>query len=59
VRGLLSLYLICGVGALANVGVAAYVFWAERQWWVAGIAGVIVGSVWNYAISSTFTWEKK
>ena len=58
VRGPLSFYLICGVGALANVGVAAYVFRTEQQWWISGIAGVIIGSVSNYAISSTFTWKK-
>src|SRR4051812_40774593 len=46
------------VGTLANVGVVAYVFRAEQQWWVSGIAGVIVGSISNYAISSTFTWKK-
>ena len=57
IRGLLSFYLICGIGAFANVGIAAYVFRAEQAWWVAGIAGVIVGSVWNYAVSSVFTWK--
>ena len=56
IRGLLSFYLICGVGAVANVGIAAYAFRAEQAWWIAGLAGVIVGSVWNYAVSSVFTW---
>ena len=59
IRGLLSFYLICGIGAFANVGIAAYVFRAEQAWWVAGIAGVIVGSVWNYAVSSVFTWKSR
>lgn len=59
IRGLLSFYLICGVGAFANVGIAAFVFRAEQAWWVAGIAGVIVGSVWNYAVSSIFTWKSR
>ncbi len=58
IRGLLSFYLICGIGAVANVGVAAYAFRADQAWWVAGIAGAIVGSVWNYAVSSVFTWKK-
>jgi dolichol-phosphate mannosyltransferase len=58
VRGLLSFYLICSIGAVANVGIATYVFRADQTWWVAGIAGVIVGSVWNYAVSSVFTWKK-
>ena len=56
-RGLLSFYLICSLGAVANIGIASYLF-AERQvWWVAGISGVIIGSVWNYAVSSIFTWK--
>jgi dolichol-phosphate mannosyltransferase len=59
IRGLLSFYLICGIGAIANVGIAAYVFRADEAWWIAGIAGVIIGSVWNYAVSSVFTWKKR
>jgi dolichol-phosphate mannosyltransferase len=59
VRGLLSFYLICSIGAVANVGIATYVFRADQTWWVAGVAGVIVGSVWNYAVSSVFTWKKR
>ena len=57
VRGLLSFYLICGLGGVANVGIASYLFRADQTWWVAGIAGVIIGSVWNYAVSSIFTWN--
>jgi dolichol-phosphate mannosyltransferase len=40
IRGLLSFYLICSIGAVANVGFAAYVFRADQAWWIAGIAGV-------------------
>jgi dolichol-phosphate mannosyltransferase len=59
VRGLLSFYLICGIGAVANVGIAAYAFRAAQAWWIAGLAGVVVGSVWNYAVSSVFTWTAR
>lgn len=58
-RGLFSFYLICAVGAVGNVGIAAYVFAADNVWWLAGIAGAIVGSVWNYAVSSVFTWRRR
>ena len=57
VYGLLSFYAVCSVGAVANVGIAAYVFQADRSWWLAGITGALVGAVWNYAISSIFTWR--
>jgi dolichol-phosphate mannosyltransferase len=58
-RGLLSFYVVCSVGAFGNVGIAAYVFHADQSWWLAGIAGAIVGSVWNYATSAVFTWRDK
>ena len=55
--GLLSFGLICSFGTAANVGVASYLFAEQQVWWVAAIAGIIVGSVWNYAVSSIFTWK--
>jgi dolichol-phosphate mannosyltransferase len=58
-RGLASFYLICSVGAVGNVGIAAYVFVIDNVWWLAGIAGAIVGSVWNYAVSAVFTWKRR
>jgi dolichol-phosphate mannosyltransferase len=57
-RGMLSFYLICAVGAVGNVGIASYVFASDHVWWLAGIAGAILGSVWNYAVSSVFTWRR-
>jgi dolichol-phosphate mannosyltransferase len=57
--GLLSFYAVCSVGALANVGFAAYLFHADRSWWLAGVAGALIGAVWNYAISSIFTWRSR
>jgi dolichol-phosphate mannosyltransferase len=60
VRGLLSFVLICGVGAVANVGLASFLFGNGRSsWWVAGIAGAVMSSVWNYAVSAVFTWRAK
>jgi dolichol-phosphate mannosyltransferase len=60
VRGLLSFVLICGVGAVANVGLASFLFGDGRSsWWVAGIAGAVMSSVWNYAVSAVFTWRAK
>ncbi|MGH7008175.1 MAG: glycosyltransferase [Stellaceae bacterium] len=66
-RGLFSFYVICALGAVANVGFAAFVFAGDAHWlagvkgipWLASVAGVIVGSVWNYAVSSVFTWKRK
>jgi len=44
---------------VAHVGIVGYVFSRNDLWWLAGLAGVIVGSVWNYAVSSVFTWKDK
>jgi len=57
--GLLSFYAICSIGVIANVGVANFVFHQDYRWWLAGIAGAIVGAVWNYAASAIFTWRRK
>lgn len=59
VGGLLSFYLICSISAVANVGIASYIFGLQKVWWVARVAGAIVGSVRNYAVSSIFTWNKR
>ena len=58
-RGLAIFYLICGIGAIANVGVASYAFTTSHTWWLAGVAGAVVGSVWNFAMSSVFTWRPR
>jgi dolichol-phosphate mannosyltransferase len=58
VRGLLSFYVICSLGAVANVGVASFLFRLDTTWWFAGVVGALVGAVWNYAVSSVYTWRK-
>jgi len=57
--GLLSFYAVCGLGALANVGAGQFVFAQQHRWWLAGIAGAAVGSLWNFAASSVTTWRKR
>jgi dolichol-phosphate mannosyltransferase len=57
-RGLLSFMLVCSVGAFANVGVANYIFGYDGSWILSALAGIIVGAVWNYAVTSVYTWGK-
>ena len=59
VRGLFTFYAISALGTVANVGIAGYIFSRNEIWWLAGVAGVVVGSVWNYAVSSVFMWKQK
>jgi len=58
-RGLLSFYLVCSLGAVANVGIGSLVYNQLHGWWMAGIAGAIVGSVWNYVASGWLTWTRR
>lgn len=58
VKGLFSFALTCSLGALANVGVASYLFKRHALWELSALAGVIVGAVWNYAMTATYTWKK-
>ncbi len=58
-RGLASFYAIGAVGALANVGISQMVFVLERRWWLAGVAGALIGVVWNFTMSNLFTWRQR
>ena len=51
--------LLCSVGAIANVDIASWLFLREHLWWAAGLAGALVGVVWNYAASTTIVWRKR
>jgi dolichol-phosphate mannosyltransferase len=59
VWGLASFYLVCGLGAVANVGVGDLIYHNGHRWWLAGIAGAAIGAVWNYAASSFLTWQDR
>jgi dolichol-phosphate mannosyltransferase len=59
VRGLLSFYAICGTGALANIGIAAYAFSRNLQWALSAAAGIVVGTLWNYLATARFTWGSR
>jgi len=57
--GWVSFCVVCSVGLVANVGVAAFVHDAQNgEWAVSALLGVLVGAVWNYALSSRFVWGR-
>lgn len=58
VRGLLSFYLVCSVGAVANVVLADFLFGNGIPWWLAGLIGAIIGAVWNFSLSNTLIWAR-
>ena len=58
-RGLLLFMLVCGVGAVANIGIANVLYQSNTAWTAAGAIGAILGVVWNYAVSSTLVWRAR
>jgi len=59
IKGFVSFGLLCSLGALANVGIASYLFKRDTFWALAAIAGIVVGAVWNYSVTSFYTWSKE
>lgn len=44
----LSFSLACNVGAMANIGIAGWLFDRQPDFWVASVmAGILVAAVWN------------
>ncbi len=58
VKGWAKFALTCSVGLLANIGVAAVLVRYGFHEYPAAIAGILIGSVWNFALSSRFVWGK-
>jgi dolichol-phosphate mannosyltransferase len=58
-RGLLFFYLACSFGAFTNVTVAYFIFKRQFAWYLAGVVGIAVSSVWNYVTNSLFTWRRR
>jgi dolichol-phosphate mannosyltransferase len=57
--GWVSFCIVCSPSALANIGVAAFLYNSRADpWEVSALAGVVLGAVWNYALSSRFTWGR-
>jgi len=59
IRGLFSFYLICSLGAFTNIAIATYVFGFTSNWLIASFIGACFGAVWNFTLTSIFTWKSK
>lgn len=59
IRGFLGFCLISAAGAIANVGLAAWLYSEQPTWWLAGAAGAIMGALWNYSMSSQYVWRTR
>ncbi len=57
--GWLSFAAACSVGAIANVGLSQWLYGQKPNYWLVSVfAGILVGAVWNYAVTSVYTWKK-
>jgi dolichol-phosphate mannosyltransferase len=56
--GWISFCATCAVGAFANIAVSTYMQGHGFRWWIAALVGVVLASVWNYALSSKFVWGR-
>ncbi len=58
-RGLILFMVVCGFGAVANIGIAQVLYERHTAWTVAGGIGAMIGVVWNYAVSATLVWRAR
>ena len=58
-RGLAIYYLGCSAGVLINLAVTRFIANGGGPWYAAGGFGLAVSAVWNYWVSSVFTWRRQ
>ena len=59
VRGFVGFCIFGAIGAVTDIGLASQLYVHHETWLVAGLAGSIVGVLWNYAMSSMFIWRTR
>ncbi|MEM8724463.1 MAG: glycosyltransferase family 2 protein [Pseudomonadota bacterium] len=57
-RGWAGFCVTCAVGGFANVAVATLLESEGVFWALAALCGILIGSVWNFALSSRFVWGR-
>jgi dolichol-phosphate mannosyltransferase len=57
--GWVTFNLVCATGAVANVGVARWLFEHNNYWALSALAGIALTTVWNFAMSAFLTWRKR
>ncbi|MGA2602079.1 MAG: glycosyltransferase family 2 protein [Bryobacteraceae bacterium] len=58
ISGLFVYYVACSVGAITNLAFAEFLLHAGLPWYLAGILGMAVSSVWNYGVNTILTWRR-
>ena len=55
--GLIIFLLVCTIGAITNVQLSRYLFELGAPWWLAGLVGIMIVAVWNYAVTAQVVWR--
>lgn len=56
-QGLIAFCAACSLGAFSNIAVAKFLMDRQVSWWLAGMSGIVIGSVWNYSVTAVLTWH--
>ncbi|MDC9727396.1 MAG: glycosyltransferase family 2 protein [Candidatus Thioglobus sp.] len=56
-KGLLSFYLACSIGFVINITLAEFLFKLDVAWYLSGLIGAVIGSIWNYGMTKYITWR--
>ena len=59
VTGLIRFQVICAIGAISNVGIATWIYDYDETWWIAGLGGALIGTVWNFVVSAALVWRQR
>ena len=57
--GLVRFQVICAIGAISNVGIATWIYDYDEVWWIAGLGGALIGTVWNFVVSAALVWRQR
>jgi dolichol-phosphate mannosyltransferase len=57
--GLIRFQVIGAIGAISNVGIATWIYDYDSVWWIAGLGGAAIGTVWNFVVSAAFVWRQR
>jgi dolichol-phosphate mannosyltransferase len=57
-RGMFVFYAACSLGVLINLSFAHRLLAAGLPWYVAGLSGLAISSVWNYGVNTIVTWRR-
>jgi dolichol-phosphate mannosyltransferase len=58
VLGWIKFMVICGFGAISNIGVAYWIYSnSNGEWTIAALAGAAISVFWNFMVSAIFVWR--